>query len=172
MGALEVSPALAATGLSLRPVVAGDEPFLRALFRSVRWDEFAALGWPDAARAQFIDTQYDYQQRHYAHALAGTDHAVIEQGGAPIGRLSLRREGPALHLVEISLLPDCRGQGLGARLLAQLQDEARALGCREVRLEVAEGNPARRLYARMGFVDIPPEDEFQRASREMVWAAS
>jgi ribosomal protein S18 acetylase RimI-like enzyme len=53
-------------------------------------------------------------------------------------------------LSQIQLLPSCQGQGIGERVIAALLDQAR----REqlpVRLSVLKGNPARRLYERLGF---------------------
>jgi ribosomal protein S18 acetylase RimI-like enzyme len=167
---LAVSPALAANGLALRPAAAQDEPFLRGLFRAVRWDEFGPLGWPDAERARFIDTQFDFQRRHYAAAFPQAELYVVERRGAPIGKLELDRQPRQIHLIDIALSPEHRGGGVGAALLALLQAEAQASGLAAVRLDVEVGNPARRLYERLGFVDVPPDDDLPRLSREMVWA--
>ena len=41
---LELPAALAAAGVSLRPVAEGDFPFLRHLYRSLRWEEPPAIG--------------------------------------------------------------------------------------------------------------------------------
>lgn len=52
-----------------------------------------------------------------------------------------------------------RGQGLGAELLNRLLDEARGLGFTRVSLETGTNDPfipARRLYARHGFVECEP----------------
>ena len=43
------------------------------------------------------------------------------------------------------------GRGIGAHVVRRLQRQARASGVRLV-LEVLEGNPALRLYERLGFV--------------------
>jgi len=56
--------------------------------------------------------------------------------------------------VSIGVNPNARGQGVGEKLMRALIDEAarRRLGlCLSVRSE----NPARRLYERLGFRDIP-----------------
>jgi len=52
-----------------------------------------------------------------------------------------------------------RGRGVGQRMLAHLISEARVRGYRVVRLETGTQDyfaPARRLYARSGFVEGPP----------------
>jgi ribosomal protein S18 acetylase RimI-like enzyme len=61
-----------------------------------------------------------------------------------------RRPGD-LRIVDISLLPEFRGTGVGGQLIARLQDEAAATG-RIVSIHVEIHNRAAELYARMGFV--------------------
>jgi GNAT superfamily N-acetyltransferase len=161
--------ALAAAGVSLRPCEASDEPFLRRLYRAVRWDEFAPMAWPDAARAAFLDDQFDFQHRHYAAAFPNCEYYVIAQDAGPIGRLYIDRETRDLRLVEISLLPERRGRGLGAALLAMLQQEVRDGRCDRVGLSVLATNPARRLYARLGFYEAPSDEAFPGPYLEMMW---
>jgi ribosomal protein S18 acetylase RimI-like enzyme len=168
---LQAPAALRATGTWLRAATSADRPFLEQLYRLVRWDEFAAAGWPDEVRTAFLATQFEFQQRHYANAFEAAEYYVIDHAQGPIGRLYVDRTTPELRLIEISLMPQWRGRGLGGALLGLLQDEVRAGRARCVRLQVAEGNPAHALYRRLGFVDLPPPDEFPRASRDMVWPA-
>jgi len=168
---LALSPTLAEAGVSLRPVTADDRPFLEQLYRSVRWDEFAATGWPDAAKAAFLASQFEFQRRSYEVSNPAAERYVICHGAAPIGRLYVDRSGRDLELVEISLLPDWRGRGLGAAFLALLQDAARAGRFERIRLTVTPENPARRLYRRVGFVETSPPSAFAEAYVEMVWPA-
>jgi GNAT superfamily N-acetyltransferase len=169
---LEAPPRLLAAGLSLRPVADADRPFLERLYRLVRWEEFAPTGWPDATKTAFLAQQFDFQRRQYEQVYGGAEFHLIVQGDEPIGRIYVDRTGRDLALIEISLLPEWRGRGIGAALLEQLQQEVGA-GLRDrVSLQVTPENPARRLYQRMGFVERPPASEFQQASIEMVWPPS
>jgi putative acetyltransferase len=55
--------------------------------------------------------------------------------------------------------PQARGRGVGAQMLEYLLDECRKRGYRTVSLETGSQDffaPARRLYARRGFVTCPP----------------
>jgi RimJ/RimL family protein N-acetyltransferase len=168
---LEAPASLAAAGISLRPVVEADRPFLEHLYRLVRWEEFAPTGWPDATKIAFLADQFEFQRRHYERAYPDAEFHLIVHGPEPIGRIYVDRSGRDLALIEISLLPEWRGRGIGAALLGCLQQEVGA-GLRErVSLQVSPDNPARRLYARMGFVDAAPPSEFREASIEMVWPA-
>lgn len=52
----------------------------------------------------------------------------------------------------LAALPDQRGRGHGTRLLAEAERQARAIGCTEMSIIVADNNTgARRLYERTGF---------------------
>jgi len=52
--------------------------------------------------------------------------------------------------VDIALLPEHRGNGVGTRLLDDLLDEGDA-GAKSVTIHVERMNPALRLYERLGF---------------------
>jgi ribosomal protein S18 acetylase RimI-like enzyme len=157
-------------GVSLRPAAEADRSFLQRLYRSVRWDELAPTGWPDQAKIEFLAGQFELQQRHYHLAFAGADFDVIEHEGLAIGRLSVDRTTPDLHLVEISLTPEWRGRGVGGALIARLQDEVRRGPAARIILNVERTNPsAQRLYQRLGFVESPPTSPYPGLSIEMVW---
>lgn len=169
---LEAPARLVDAGLTLRPVVEADRPFLEELYRLVRWDEFAPTGWPDATKTAFLAQQFDFQSRHYRQAYAHAEFHLIVHGAEPVGRIYVDRTGRDLALIEVSLLPEWRNRGIGAALLEHLQQEVET-GLRDrVTLQVTPENPARRLYRRMGFVEKPPASEFQEASIEMVWPPS
>ena len=52
---------------------------------------------------------------------------------------------------DVAVHPDARGLGVGTKLLTKVKEEAEAMGCSKVTLEVREDNPAKRLYEREGF---------------------
>lgn len=56
-----------------------------------------------------------------------------------------------LNLHDLAVIPEYRGQGVGRRLLAAVEEKARALGCCKVTLEVLENNPARQIYEASGY---------------------
>jgi ribosomal protein S18 acetylase RimI-like enzyme len=66
--------------------------------------------------------------------------------------------------------PECRGRGLASRLLRDAANRSARSGKSEITLLVAEGNdPARRLYASMGFT---AKATFVAARRQQAHAAS
>ena len=61
--------------------------------------------------------------------------------------------GREVCLDEIYLAPDVRNRGLGGRVLARVEAEARAFGGRRLFLEVERHNRAIGLYRRAGYLD-------------------
>ncbi|QNQ10179.1 GNAT family N-acetyltransferase [Sphingomonas alpina] len=138
---------------TLRPETAEDEPFLRRLYVAIRWAEVEAMGIPDEARRPFLEQQFSMQRSHYQTHYHDAEFSVIEADGAPVGRLYLFRGTRDHRIVDISLLPETSGQGIGGTLLDRVMAEAAALG-RGVSIHVEGFNPARRLYDRKGFREI------------------
>ncbi len=143
--------AAGALGLTLRPMADEDMPFVAALYASTRADEFAPLGWPPATLQTFLAQQHDAQHRQYRGAHPDAAWLIVERGGEPAGRLYLDESESEVRLLDISLLPDCRGAGLGGALIRDLISYAGGRG-KPVSLHVATSNrAARRLYLGLGF---------------------
>lgn len=144
---------LAERGFSLRWLRDDDLPWLRDLYATTRAEEMAQVPWPDAAKRAFLDQQFELQHRHYLSHYDDADFLAVEQGGrGPVGRFCLLRSAPDYLLVDISLFPALRGNGLGSALIDHSQRHAATLG-RGMRLHVLEVNAgARRLYQQLGFV--------------------
>jgi len=136
--------------LALRPAQDADQQFLYALFAEVKAAEFESVGFAPSAIEGLLRMQFDAQERSYraAHPNASFDLVLLD--GAPVGRIYVDREGEALELIDIAVMGGHRGRGIGSVLLRELTAEADADG-RPVRLHVAVGNPAIRLYKRFGF---------------------
>ncbi len=135
--------------IKLRPAELDDETFLYELYASTRAEEMTAWGWSAAQQQAFLSLQFRGQQAHYAE-YPNTDHKIILEGERPIGRLFLSRLQDEIRLVDIALLPEHRGRGIGAALIQELFEEAARDG-KAVRLHVEKFNRARELYLRLGF---------------------
>jgi GNAT superfamily N-acetyltransferase len=143
----------AALGVSYRPSTDEDHPFLATVYASTRLEEVASTGWPEEMQLQFLAHQADAQHRHYRRAYANAEWLVIERGGEAIGRLFLEEWSDQVRLIDIALLPEGRGGGVGSAILADLQDMAAAAG-KALTIHVERNNPAMRLYLRLGFAKI------------------
>jgi len=159
--------AAAAFGMAYRPMTDADMPFVAALFASTRADEVAATGWPPEMQSAFLDQQHRAQHQHYRNVYLGAEWLIIERGADAIGRLYLDESDADLHLIDISLVPEQRGAGLGGAILADLLALAAAKG-KAVSLYVEKFNPAQRLYRRLGFTVMEDQGVYDR----MEWRPS
>jgi ribosomal protein S18 acetylase RimI-like enzyme len=69
----------------------------------------------------------------------------------PRAAVDLTAPGEGIHLVELQVDPERRNQGLGGRLLDEVERNARERGAPRVSLTTQIDNPARRLYERNGY---------------------
>jgi ribosomal protein S18 acetylase RimI-like enzyme len=136
---------------ALRPEVEADAPFRMALFRVSRGPGWDQIPLPADRLAKIMEQQFNAQIQGYraAYPLARLEIITVED--RPIGRLATDRGADALHLIDIAVVPEWRGQGIGAAVLRALMDEA-ADAATPLTLQVARDNlAAQRLYHRLGF---------------------
>lgn len=153
--ALALGDALRARGVALRSETEADQDFLCRLYVSVRWEELLPLAdWSDLQKLDFLSQQFAAQTAHYRNAYGGSEFAIIERHGQPIGRIYLFRGRHDIRIIDISLMPEARGQGLGTLILQAVFAEAVAAGGKTVSIHVEVYNPAQRLYQRLGFTRI------------------
>lgn len=141
---------MTAPQLTSRPSVPEDRDFLFELYASTRLAEIAAFGWDELQKKTFLSVQFQAQQAWYQTAYAQAEWRIILSEGKPVGRTIVARNAGSAILVDISLLPDHRRQGMGTRLLQELLEQCRQEGL-PLRLQVLRTNPAQRLYERLGF---------------------
>jgi ribosomal protein S18 acetylase RimI-like enzyme len=148
-----VTDASAAPTVTFRPIRPEDDAFLYGVYASTREEELRPVPWTPAEKAAFLRQQFDAQHAFYQQHYAETRFEVILRDGEPIGRLYVARWADEIRIVDIALLPQHRGAGIGTAILRDLLAEAAAAG-KPVRVHVERLNPARRLYERLGFVPV------------------
>jgi len=142
----------------IRPIAPEDDAAVAAIIRTVM-PEFGATGDGFAIN----DPEVDWMHRAYsaprsAYFVVETDGVVIGGGGvAPL-------EGgdrDTCELRKMYFLPEARGLGAGAAVMARCLDAARAFGFSRCYLETLRGmDAAKKLYERTGFrrLDAPLGD--------------
>ncbi|RVV97141.1 N-acetyltransferase [Mesobaculum littorinae] len=130
-----------------------DLPFLTALYRSTREAELARTPWDAAEKLAFIEMQFRAQHLHYRAHYPQALWLIVMKDGDAIGRLYLDRQAREHRIIDIALLPQHRGAGIGGAILRDLMDEA-AAAARPVTIHVETMNPAMTLYRRLGFVTV------------------
>ena len=136
--------------VTLRPVTASDDDFIFNCYASTRAQELAQAPWSPEQKATFVRMQYTAQKQHYAAEAPHADHDIIYADSTPVGRIFLDRREDALHILDITVLPQHRNHGTGSLLLRRLLDEAGRAG-KPVTIYVESFNPSLRLFERLGF---------------------
>lgn len=139
--------------VSLRPFQPEDEEFLVKVYGSTREAELAMVPWDAARREAFVRAQLTAQLRHYQTEYPRAIHRIVELDGHPIGRIYVDRRPAEIRILDITLLPEHRGKGIGSPLIRALMDEAERDGkSLTIHLEsFGPGSRSQSLFRRLGF---------------------
>lgn len=144
--------------LQFRPIEPADESLLLSIYASTREEEMALVsGWTAEQKFAFLSQQFHAQHQYYQDMYLYKQFRIVLCNGQPAGRLYLDHRPEEIRIVDIALLPDFRGGGLGERLLRSILDDAEAAG-KTVTIHVERQNRARHLYDRLGFQVISDEN--------------
>jgi ribosomal protein S18 acetylase RimI-like enzyme len=136
------------SAIILRPARVGDYDFLWRLHRlALRPAVDAIWGWDE-----------DFQARRFREHFDTAGLQIVSYRGQEVGAIKVLPEENSLFLAYIAILPVLQNQGIGTALIRQVLVEA-ARNDQPVTLQVLRGNPARRLYERLGFVITDQNDE-------------
>jgi len=125
--------------IRLRPATESDYEYLWWLHgATMRTYVEAIWGWDEAVQRRLFDDRFDPARLE-----------IIESAGQTVGYISVERQREFIFLLAIKIAPEAQSRGIGTRLIRDLQDEAERQ-CVPLRLRVLQGNPARRLYERLG----------------------
>ncbi len=140
--------------ITLRPYTAADLPFIQAVYATSREMEMAVVPWTEEEKVRFLEMQCQAQLQHYEAQYQGAEHLIILKEGQAIGRLYIHRAAKEIRLMDITLLPAYRRQGIGSQIIGDLLRESEQTN-RPVTLHVEIINPdAYRLYERLGFTAV------------------
>ena len=134
---------------SIRPITPADDAAMAAIIRAVM-PEFGATGDGFAIN----DPEVDWMSRAYSEPRHA--YFVFERGGRVLGGAGIAPlaggDAGTCELRKMYFLPEARGTGAGARMMARCLDAAREAGFARCYLETLCGmDAAMRLYERSGF---------------------
>ncbi|MFG6486482.1 GNAT family N-acetyltransferase [Roseateles sp. BYS78W] len=151
--------------LTIRPLATSDCLNELTALLHTSYASLAAQGWNFTAVDQPVHVTRE--------RLAGAQGFVAELGGRLVGTVAVRGPKPAGEayigdpspplyttpgtaiLSQLAVHPDCRGQGVGERLIDAAEAWARAQGFAQIALDTAEPAAAlRRRYERRGYITV------------------
>lgn len=139
--------------VTLRPMKDADIDFVRKVYASTRMDELLQTGWSQRQIDDFLLMQFEAQHQFYTEQFTKASFGIVECDGKNAGRLYLDYRDDEIRIIDIALLPEFRGKGLGTRLLNDVILDAQEKQL-SVRIHVEKNNPALTLYQRLGFKKI------------------
>jgi len=148
-GRLPVAQLSPASGVSVRRVEASDEAFLVELYATTRDRDFALLD--DTVRRPLLRLQFTAQQAGYASQFPGAEHNLIVVDGERAGQIRLAASPHEIRVVNISLLPQYRGRGIGTTVYREVLARAATHG-QSVAASVEKANAGSlEFHRRLGF---------------------
>ena len=109
------------------------------------------------------------QQVENSLALPHTYAILIDEDGCSppakntaSGFILSRRAPGEEELLLIAVMPECRGRGLGRKLIDSFAEIARSQGAEQIFLEMRANNPAESLYRACGFAPIGRRRDYYR----------
>jgi len=136
--------------VTLRPVTPADEAFLAAVYGSTREQELAMVPWTAEQREAFIRFQYSSQLTHYQTEYPDAVHSVILCDGQPVGRIYVDGRKSEIRILDITLLTEHRGKGIGTPIIRSLMDVAAKVG-KSVSIHLDSFSTSQRFFERLGF---------------------
>jgi GNAT superfamily N-acetyltransferase len=154
--------------IRIRELEPSDGEFLREmLYEALFWD-------PERERLppELVLAHPQVSIFHEGWGRPGDTALVAEVGAVPVGAVWYRLFTEDSHgegfvdertpEVAVAVAEGHRGAGAGGALLAAIAERARGDGFERLSLSVDADNPAKRLYARLGYVEYEPGDGLGR----------
>jgi GNAT superfamily N-acetyltransferase len=159
--------------MEIRDLRADETDFLRAML-------YAALAWRPDVQLPPVEWVLEHPQVVVFHAdwgRAGDVGLVADEEQESVGLAWYRFFTEEEHgegfvdestpELAIAVAAGYRGSGVGTALMEAIHARARAEGVARISLSVDHDHPARRLYERLGYAEVAPDDENGRMVFEL-----
>ncbi len=151
-------------GLSIRPSRPSDKLFLEKLHHSVRQD----LQLIDAEKDMIelvIEMQLKAQTQGYGNQFPNAMYFIVEKNQQSIGKATIDFSDELVHLIDIALIPEARGQGFGKAILQSFQHCAAQVAAPMLLSVELQNRVVKQLYQSLGFVTESVQPPYER----MIW---
>jgi len=151
--------------IQLRPEEEKDAAFIEAVYRTTRENELNFTNWSEYQKRAFISMQSTAQLTEYKTKFPGARFQIIIYNNKNAGRFYTWENETEIRLLDITMLPQFRGKGIGTDLLRRLMQRSNKVQ-KKISLPVDASNPALKLYLRLGFIHIKNYGRYYYMERE------
>jgi GNAT superfamily N-acetyltransferase len=142
--------------LTLSAITYADEPFLQSVYAATRADEMRLVPWSEEQKRMFLQMQFQAQQGYYLSRYPNASLSVIKFNDEPIGRLYVAELADEIRIIDITILPERRNQGMGTKLLKDVLLNS-AEKQKPVQIFIENFNQSAKLFAQLGFQPVLEE---------------
>jgi ribosomal protein S18 acetylase RimI-like enzyme len=115
------------------------------------------VGYHDVIIRQFGGFSPEKQEHYFEQTWKRENLQILLKDGKPCGYTVIEENTDHIRIQELVLRPEFQKTGIGTIVLKEVFEDARAKHV-PIKLNVLHENEARRLYARMGFVECGGND--------------
>ncbi len=134
-----------------------DADLLLAIFASTRESDLRLLRLSGALSGSgsdaFLRMQFDAQSRHYGASYPNACDLIITVSDRPAGRILVDESATEILIIDLALLPEYRGIGVGAKLVRRMFESADANQL-AIRCYVGTQSDARAFWDHLGFEEL------------------
>jgi ribosomal protein S18 acetylase RimI-like enzyme len=147
-------------GITLRPAIEQDEPFLYNLYKLSRVEEFSMTGINELQFDLLMRMQYSARKATYESNYPDARRSVVSTDGADAGQIWVFNDRTQYRLIDIVIANEFQNQGIGAALIKDLIAQASQAGV-PLRCSVATNNPGSlRFHQRLGFRIVKGDEAY------------
>ena len=139
--------------LTLSAITPADAPFLLSVYAATRAEELALTNWSDNQKKMFLQMQFDAQQQHYQSRYPNASLSIVKHNSQPVGRLYVAELADEIRIIDITILPEYRNQGIGTKLVKDILQTG-ADQRKPVQIYVENYNRSAKLFSGLGFEPV------------------
>ena len=151
--------------IELRPVEENDTLFIESVYRSTRESELKITNWTEQQKETFIIMQSMAQLAEYKKNYPGASFQLILYKKKSAGRFYTWENDTEIRIIDITLLPQFRGKGIGTFLFRELMKKSKEAQ-KKISLHVDPVNPALQLYLRLGLIHVKNNGRYYYMERK------
>jgi GNAT superfamily N-acetyltransferase len=126
--------------------------------RAATWDDLEWLEpFYESIMRPYVELTHSWDTIKFRQYFDPKSTKIIQADGIDIGMLQVQNRPECIYLGDIQIQSEYRNKGIGTSLIESIIRSA-SIENKPVQLRVLRGNPARKLYLRLGFKEVEKLD--------------